>query len=190
VACIGDLDVVPNDIDYVQGRQDKLRAGIKPKDGGEHPKRKAEDYTAEERAELLQRKIDRAKGGSTEVFISDHWTLEYDLLSSGLGKASYCALQLAKAEGSKGFLTKAKYDVALKDAEEEYDELADNFPAETIAAHAYQALHQKSVSKAIVAQYLAALVTSSRYGAGDAFYALLPPYLQSALDHLVPKAAP
>lgn len=189
VACIGDLDVVPNDIDYVQGRQDKLRADIKPKDGGEHPKRKAEDYTASERADLLQRKIDRAKGGSTEVFISDHWTLEYDLLSSGLSKAAYCALNLAKAEGSKGFLAKAEYDVALKDAEGEYDELAKKFPTETIAADAYQALHQKSVSKAIAAQYLAALVSNSRYGTGDAFYALLPPYLQRALDHLVPKVA-
>lgn len=188
VACLGDLDIVPNDVPYIHGRQDKTRGSVPlKKNQKEHPKRKVEDYTAAEVLEERKKKVDRAKGGSTDVFISDHWTLEYDLLRSGLAKATYCAIQLEQAEGTKGFLTKAEYDRTLKGAQEEFDELAKNCALEAIAAHAYEPLHSKRASKAVVAQYLASLVSKGTWGTGDAFFKLLPPYVQNAFEHLVPK---
>lgn len=190
VACLGDLDIVPNDISYVQGRQDKIRNDVPTKKNQkEHPRRKVEDFTAEQILEERTKKAERASGGSTAVFISDYWTLEYDLLRSGLAKATYCAIQLEQAEGAKGFLTKTEYEKALKSASDSYDELAKKSTPETIAANAYEPLHSKRASKAVVAQYLAKLVSSGIFGGGDAFFNLLPPYVQNALAHLVPKVA-
>jgi putative ATP-dependent endonuclease of OLD family len=190
VACLGDLDIVPNDVAYIQGRAEKIRSAIPLKQGQkEHSKRKVEDYTLAEIEEVRKKKVDRAKGGSTEVFIANYWTLEYDLLRSGLAKATYCAIQLEQAEGAKGFLMKEQYDKTLKDAESEYDELAKNCSLEAIAAHAYEPLQTKKASKAVVAQYLASIVSGGKFGAGDAFFKLLPPYVQGALEHLVPKVA-
>ena len=190
VACLGDLDIVPNDVDYIEGSEDKKRKGTQPKAGKkEHPKRKAEDYTPEEIAAEREKKVARAKGGSTEVFISEYWTLEYDLLRSGLAKEAFCAIQLALEEGKKGFIEPEAYALALKTAESEYDALVLVDSSETIAAATYELLHSKKASKAIAAQYFASLVGQGTYGTGDEFFKLLPPYLQSAFEHLVPKAA-
>lgn len=190
VACLGDLDIVPNDVSYIQGKKNKEDNKVPLKKGQkEHTKRKVEDYTAAEIGEVRTKKVDRAKGGSTEVFISDHWTLEYDLLRSGLAKATYCAIQLEQAEGTKGYLKKADFDKAFKDAQLEYDELAKVSSTEAIAANAYQLLHSKKASKAVVAQYLASLVSAGSFGNGEDFFKLLPPYVQSAFEHLVPKVA-
>lgn len=190
VACLGDLDIVPNEVVYIQGKEDKIRNAVPLRKGQkEHSRRKVEDYTPTEISEVRQKKVDRAKGGSTDVFISDHWTLEYDLLRSGLAKATYCAIQLEQAEGAKGFLKKPEFEQVLKDAQEEFDELATKFSLEAIAALAYEPLQSKKASKAVVAQYLASLVSGGDFGEGDAFFELLPLYVQHALEHLVPKAA-
>ncbi|MEZ2737999.1 ATP-dependent nuclease [Comamonas jiangduensis] len=190
VACLGDLDIVPNDVAYIQGKNDKIRNAVPLKPGQkEHSKRKLEDYTPAEIVEVRMKKVERAQGGSTEVFISDHWTLEYDLLRSGLSKATYCAIRLEQAEGSKGYLKKADFDSTLRNAQQEYDELAKNISLEAIAAYAYERLESKKASKAVVAQYLATLVSRGDFGTGETFFKLLPPYVQLALEHLVPEAS-
>ncbi|WP_413657883.1 ATP-dependent nuclease [Paraburkholderia phenoliruptrix] len=188
VACIGDLDVVPDDISYIEGRKDKEEKGIpKTKDGKNHQKRKVRDYTPQEIVELRKSKIDRARGGSTEVFIADHWTLEYDLLRSGVAKHMFVAVRLEQAEGSKGYLTDEEYETARIDAEAEYATLVLLENQETIAANVYELLHTKKVSKAIVAQYLAKLAAEGHLGTGDTLLASLPPYIKAAFDHLVPE---
>ncbi|GAA5172264.1 ATP-dependent nuclease [Viridibacterium curvum] len=187
VACLGDSDIVPNDVSYVEGRQDKINKGqALTKDGKQHMRRKVADYTSAELIEVRQAKVDRAKGGSTEVFIADHWTLEYDLLRSGLAKAGYIAIQLEQAEGSKGYLTAVEYDKVYQEAGEAFDSLALFEPEEAIAADAYELLHSKRASKAIVAQYLAKMAKDGSLGTGDALLKALPPYIKSALDYLVP----
>lgn len=187
VACLGDSDIVPNDVSYVEGRQDKIDKGqALTKDGKQHMRRKVADYTSAELIEVRQAKVDRAKGGSTEVFIADHWTLEYDLLRSGLAKAIYIAIQLEQAEGSKGYLTAVEYDKVYQEAGEAFDSLALFETEEAIAADAYELLHSKRASKAIVAQYLAKMAKDGSLGKGDALLKALPPYIKSALDYLVP----
>lgn len=188
VACIGDLDVVPNDVKYIEGRQDKIEAGIlKTKEGKEHQKRKARDYTAEEIDELRVRKKSRAEGGSTEVFIADHWTLEYDLLRSGIAKQVFVAVRLEQAEGTKGFLTKEKFDATRLEAEAEYAELSKAHTQSAIAADVYELLHEKKVSKAILAQYLAKLAKEGYLGIGTELLEKLPSYIRAAFNHLVPE---
>lgn len=188
VACLGDSDIVPNDISYVEGRQDKINKGqALAKDGKQHMRRKVADYTSAELIEVRQAKVDRAKGGSTEVFIADHWTLEYDLLRSGLAKAIYIAIQLEQAEGSKGYLTGDEYGKVYQEAADAFDSLALVETEEAIAADAYELLHSKRASKAIVAQYLAKMAKDGNLGKGDALLKALPPYIKSALDYLVPE---
>jgi putative ATP-dependent endonuclease of OLD family len=190
VACIGDLDIVPDDVTYVDGRRDKIEAGIpKTKDGKEHQKRKARDFTEAEIAELRARKKSRAEGGSTEVFISDYWTLEYDLLRSGIAKYMFVAVRLEQAEGTKGFLAKEKFDASRVEAEAEYARLLKEHTQPAIAADVYQLLHEKNVSKAIVAQYLAKLAKDGFLGSGHELLEKLPPYIRAAFGHLVPERA-
>jgi len=187
VACLGDSDIVPDDVTYVEGRQDKIKKGqALTKDGKQHMRRKAADYTPEEIIEVRQTKVDRAKGGSTEVFIADHWTLEYDLLRSGLAKAIYIAIHLEQAEGRNGYLTAIEYEKVYQEAGEEFDLLELVETKEAIAADAYELLHSKKASKAIVAQYLAKMAKDGSLGKGDALLMALPPYIKSALDYLVP----
>ncbi|CAN7178726.1 ATP-dependent nuclease [Caballeronia sp. LjRoot31] len=189
VACIGDLDVVPDDVTFIKGRKDKEENGEpKAKDGKNHQKRKARDYTAQEIVELRQTKIDRAKGGSTEVFIADHWTLEYDLLRSGVAKHMFVAVKLEQAEGSKGYLTDEEYQTKRTEAEMEYAALVLTDTQATIAADVYELLHTKKVSKAIVAQYLAKMAREGHLGIGTALLKSLPLYIRDAFNHLVPGA--
>jgi len=190
VACLGDRDIVPDDVTYVKGRVDKERdKDLLPKNRKQHPNRKVADYTAAEIIEEVEKKKSRARGGGIEVFVSDYWTLEYDLLRSGLAEAAFCAIRLEQAEGSKGALSDKAFNVALAAALKEWDELKKTSTNEAIAADAYELLHSKSVSKAVVAQYLAKLVCTGGYGTGNEFFKKLPQYLQLALDHLVPERA-
>lgn len=187
VACLGDSDIVPDDVSYVEGRLDKISKGqLLTKDGKQHNRRKVADYTPEEIVEVRQAKVDRAKGGSTEVFIADHWTLEYDLLRSGIAKQTYVAIQLERAEGNKGYLTDEEYDKVWSEAEVQFNSLTKTQSQEAIAADTYELLHSKKVSKAVVAQYLAEMARNGNLGRGEALFNSLPPYIRSALDHLVP----
>ncbi|MBB5876292.1 AAA family ATPase [Xanthomonas sp. 3498] len=187
VACLGDADIVPNDVTYIQGRLEKEAGGNHTTQGGKrHPKRKVADYTAIELAAARQAKVDRARGGSTEVFISDYWTLEYDLLRSGLARATYIAVQLDQAEGSKGHLTTEQYAATVNSAGEDFDQLKESNSSESIAATTYETLHSKSASKAVVAQYLARLLKDGHAGNQEQILKALPPYILAAFDYLVP----
>jgi putative ATP-dependent endonuclease of OLD family len=108
-------------------------------------------------------------GDNVKTFPSDHWTLEYDLAYFGLAETLWQAIRLA--EGS-----------AETDAENEgWDELT---PA-VAAMKVYGYLLQNGISKAEVAQHLAALILELPDDSA-AFRAKLPPYLVAAIDHVAP----
>jgi len=187
VACITDRDIVPDDVGYVLGRLDKEKGNVPlPKGKKQHLNRKTSDFSPEELQERVARKIARARGGLTEVFVSDHWTLEYDLLRSACGFVLFYAIRLAEAEGAKGVLSDADFAKTLQEAVDELDGLELLETKEAIAAIAYEPLYEKQQSKAIVAQYAAKLFGAGVAGEGDALFKQLPAYLQAALEHLVP----
>lgn len=175
VACITDFDVVPDEATYV-----------KKKTGNRKIKRFLKEFTAQE---LMQRRIDkvgRAEGGSTKVCVSDHWTLEYDLALSGCAKLMHMAVGLAvRAKKYDGYLPLDKYETAIGELEKEWDaEESLNPTGVQRACRIYRPLFGKRASKAVAAQYAAALVESGAYGTGLELFKKLPSHLQEAIEHL------
>ena len=178
VVCITDRDVVPNEAEYI----------APPKNGKQ---RFEKDYSEDDLKELVKSKEDRAKGGSTLVCVSDHWTLEFDLALYGNGELIHTAILLAKKAEAKGERLDEKDEVvAMADAHALWKELvaAGHAPAK-LAALIYQPLAEGDASKAVTAQYAAHLVVTGNYGQGDELFNKLPPYLQRALSHLTGKVA-
>ncbi|MCY0650586.1 hypothetical protein OVV51_27565, partial [Klebsiella pneumoniae] len=61
---------------------------------------------------------------------------------------------------------------------------AKGLSVEELASHIYKPLYKKKASKAVAAQYAAALLESGNYGSGLSLFKKLPSYLQEALVHL------
>lgn len=172
VACITDRDIVPNHITYIQR--------------GKKRRRFVDEFTVEEVADLLSRKKARAERGSTKVFVSDHWTLEYDLAISGLGQLMHDAVALAiAAEKNDGYLSDQEEADILRVAGESWAEFDKNGASiEDRAAAIYEPLSDKTCSKAVAAQYIAKLLRTGSYGQGVSLFNALPEYLKGALIHL------
>jgi putative ATP-dependent endonuclease of OLD family len=181
VVCLTDRDIVP---DIAQSYV------AKPKKG----KRFDSDYSPAEAAALVQNKKDRAEGGKTIVCVSDRWTLEYDLALHGCAELMYLAITLAaKAKSRDERLDQKDEDDTLAAAKANWVTLAAaGHSPDELASIIYQPLQEKEASKAIAAQYAAHLVCTGAYGQDDALFKKLPPYLQTALDHLTtaPAAKP
>lgn len=180
VACITDRDIVPDvAADYV----------AKPKKG----KRFERDYGPGEADSVVKRKVDRVEAAddpTVRVFVSNHWTLEYDLARCGLARLMFAAIALGQTEKTKGErLSVADEEAALKLAEAEWLKLeAMHTTPEGLAAAVYKPLYEGDASKAVAAQYAAKLLRSGDYGQGAKLMSALPPYLKLALHHVTGTA--
>jgi putative ATP-dependent endonuclease of OLD family len=175
VVCITDRDVVPDVAsDYVA--KSKRR-------------RFESEYTEAELAALVKTKEERAAGGSTIVCVSDRWTFEYDLALYGCADLMYTAIEMAKRAKSKGErLDEADEVAAVAEAAVGWKKLeASGHNDEKRASVVYQPLAEGDASKAVAAQYAAHLVATGQFGAGEALFNKLPPYIQRALQHLTGK---
>ncbi|MCW0131871.1 ATP-dependent nuclease [Burkholderia pseudomallei] len=169
VACITDRDIVPNHIDYAGPRPAKRR-------------RFEDQFSTAETTDHVQRKKKRAEGGSTKVFVSDRWTLEYDMAVSGCAKLMHDAVALAVKAGDDGYLSEVEIKAELESAGKTWaGYLSSKTPAATIAANVYKPLFEKDASKAVTAQFCAYLLRTGEYGDGDALLDSLPAYLKEAL---------
>jgi putative ATP-dependent endonuclease of OLD family len=181
VACITDRDIVPDRANYVP----------KPKKG----KRFEADFGPGEAAEVVKRKVDRVESiesPNVKVFVADYWTLEYDLVRSGLGEMMYYAIQLAVKAGSKGeFLADADETEALTQAKLSWPIVKGGATSdEALAVTVYQPLYEEDASKAITAEYAGRLLRTGDYGTGDELLNKLPNYLKRSLRHLTKTADP
>lgn len=176
VVCLTDRDIVPDVANYVS----------KPKKG----KRFESDYEDDEAiAQVVKNKKDRAEGGKTIVYVSDRWTLEYDLALYGCAELMYLAITLAeKAKSRDERLEEADEATTLSAAELSWATLekAGHSPDE-LASIIYRPLYENDASKAIAAQYAAHLVCTGKYGTGEELFDKLPPYLKAAISYLTTK---
>jgi len=180
VACITDRDIVPVE----------AKRFVVAKSGS---KRFVDELTNQELSERVQRKKNRVEADgcrTVRVFVSDHWTFEYDLAAAGCAKVVYTAIQLAeKAAAKVERLTKEDEEMALGEAQKNWPILQANATSEKeLAATVYQPLAEGGVSKAITAQYAAKLLRGGAYGKGVQLFNALPSYLQEALKHLTGQA--
>lgn len=130
---------------------------------------------------------DRASGQRVQTFVSNEWTLEYDLAFSGLGRELWLAISLAAADERIAAGNISAFDVT-RQALRSWKSLAEEaLSDEERASKVYARLATGSVSKPITAQYLARVLTLSglkHRRTADEWRAVLPPYLVAAIDYV------
>ncbi|RUL78757.1 ATP-dependent nuclease [Dyella choica] len=171
VACITDLDVVPNEATYVPKKKKKKFLA---------------DFSKDDLTKRRESRTMRAEGGSTKVCVSGHWTLEYDMAHSDCAKLMHVAVGLAvQAKANDGHLAADEVEAGVVELEKSWEGIeASDQTREARACQIYRPLFAKKASKAVTAQFAAALLESGKYGQGVALFNALPPYLQDALIHL------
>jgi putative ATP-dependent endonuclease of OLD family len=199
VACITDADVMPDCAPEILG---KAKAG-EAWPQGRRWKAKKDFNTENALAEYRQGKVAKASGQRVRTFVSDEWTLEYDLalgpkdengkFGLGLAEEVYVAACLAEQDEGINEGTKKAADVeadavksfaALKGAAKAKDGCT---AEEVIAANVYAKFGRENVSKAVAAQYLAERLASKHckgnLNAAD-LRSRLPKYLTEAIDYV------
>ncbi|MFE3140130.1 ATP-dependent endonuclease [Streptomyces scopuliridis] len=166
VACIRDRDLLP------PGTPDDMRGKL----------RCVSDMApAEVAAHVAALKSEDQ--GHVRTFVSDHWTLEYDLAAASwpLAILMHQAVCSARASESAWPAQESLADIDLR-AEREVQDWKNSGTSLTDAAlRIYQPLRikNKKASKAITAQHAARLLESRTVKDED-----LPPYLRDAFGHL------
>ena len=186
VACLADRDVQPDCARELLGSTGKQESDL------------ADDKAREDW--LNARRL--ADGENVRTFVSDHWTLEYDLAHAGLGMEVWQAIALAREEErldqAPGVQSQPRAaileDTAARFRELEKSSAGFDDQRERLAALVYKPL-RGSVSKARTAQHLAELLLG-RFGADPSgLRERLPAYLVAAIEHVTgckgkPAAAP
>lgn len=182
VACIADTDVMPDCAPEIIG---KVKAG---EDWPEGRRWKVEsDFEEGGVGQHKQAIRARASGQSVETFVSDHWTLEYDLARAGLGRELFLAIALAKKDDDIASETVKSIGVtrqALKDWKTFADEAMSD---DERAARVYAPLAKGSVSKSVTAQYLARILARTGHShmrTQAQWKAVLPDYIVHAIEHV------
>ena len=190
IACVTDMDIMPDAAPQILGLvnddndpmwTNPKRRWVARKDlGTDEP---SVESAIRERIEGLCK--DDAQNAKT--FVSEHWTLEYDLARSGLSSMLLGAALLANSHDKICDGTTTKDEVLAK-AKEYFRELlakCDN-DGELVSIHIYELFTSKKASKVITAQYLAeAIEVEAEHKGFDSavFEGRLPTYLVDAIKH-------
>lgn len=163
VALIPDRDIPPSEAKALVGN------------------RKTENELTEGEVAAKLKTLQRHVGDPVDAFIADCWTLEFDLaLRPELAESVHQAVQLAKTSSRQP-------DRLAKTAEKASETYAAwkeaRHSAADIAVKIYQPVHDKEVSKAEVAEQLAA-VLRKRPDTPEQMRDRLPPYLVRAIDYV------
>lgn len=186
VACITDMDVMPDNAPWIVGKLEAHQE-IPARPSSKRQWRIKSDFPGDELEQRRAKRRAKASGQNVETFVADEWTLEYDLAFHGLGKHVYRAASLALADDklSAGTITQA---AILAAADKAYQALIDaGHDQPTLATHVYALFEADRASKAISAQYLAGLLEEEIIeGALDAqsLRERLPPYVVAAFAHV------
>lgn len=190
VACIADLDVMPDCAPAIIGR---VKEGEDWPDKGQRQWRVKSDFTQDELAERRATVRNRASGQRVESFVADEWTLEYDLAYAGLAEDVWIAAHLARNDYQICARTRDK-DAVETEARKLFAELVAEGPQQDELASRVYALFATgaTASKAIAAQYLAERL-DNRIGRGElaaeALKARLPAYLVAAIEYVTATPA-
>ncbi len=193
VACVTDMDVMPDMAPWIVG---KLEQGqpVPARPTSRRQWRIKADLPGEQLAERRTERRAKASGQRVDTFVSDEWTLEYDLAFHGLGKQVYRAASLALADDALNAGGAVQAEV-IAGADAAYQALADaGHDRETLGSYIYALFEAEGASKAIAAQYLAELLeeeTKAGTLTALSLRKLLPPYVVAAIAHVTaPFPAP
>lgn len=173
IACITDRDIMPDCAPNILGLTDTSTRRWR---------KESDDLTA------LQKKIDLKfinDGQNVKTFVSNQWTLEYDLAFNGLHQEVHRAIMLAKNDDQL-HLGKKVYSDIVKEA----DSLLPKGSTEEVMTNIYAPLTEGNISKAIAAQYLCGILeekVKSELLCTESFEQLLPPYIVQAIHYATKK---
>jgi len=207
IACLADMDVMPDCAPTIIG---KVKEGDKwPPQNKRRWRAKGDFGTLAALIAERERKIAKASGQSVNTFVSDEWTLEYDLalgpkgkegnFPGGLAEDVFVAASLADEDDAINAKTKTVADVE-KAAREEFAHLMATIVAkdactteEVLASHVYAKFTHDGVSKPVAAQYLAEQLQQKleegRLTVED-LRKRLPEYLTGAIDYVTSGQKP
>jgi putative ATP-dependent endonuclease of OLD family len=183
VACVTDMDVMPDCASEITGKTLPTKGELGQKG------------LSDRRASLQA----KASGQCVETFVSDEWTLEYDLAYCGLAEHVYVVAHLAKKDKALDEAAvkaeTAAAEAAFKQLEGEARTPADGAPDKAVLAAKVYAQFTKDTkaSKAVAAQYLAQRLVE-KFGKNKPPNAdlqnRLPNYLIQAIEYVTsPHAA-
>lgn len=193
VACISDMDVMPNCAPQILGlvenegdpkwevRRRKWRA---TRDFG------ADDETRLQRLAEWKNSRKANDEQNVQTFVAGQWTLEYDLAFSGMARELLVAARLA-ARDDAIHAARETHDQVIDLAMAEYERLASSsMSAEQISSTIYALFHRKVASKAITAQYLVDIL-EQRYQrivvTREGLEERLPDYLVEAITYVTSR---
>jgi len=202
VACIADIDVMPNCAPVILGKVsgDDDEKWKSPKRRWKTKRDFGNGNSLKDRRKTIEAK---ASGQKVKTFISDEWTLEYDLalgpknpdgaFPGGLAKDVFVAACLAGSDDALNAGKKEPSDVESS-ALTEFDKLKKDATAkdgcateEVLASQVYAKFAKNGVSKPITAQYLAERL-QTRYNEGrltaTQLHSRLPKYLLQAIEYV------
>lgn len=185
VACVTDLDVMPDCAPEITGR---VRPSETWPDKKKRRWRARKDYTPQELTDRREEIRDKASGQYVKTFVADEWTLEYDLARSGLAREVFLAARLAAYD--EGIAAgKVKTYIVARQALREFDVLVgEHTNKDELATHIYEPfINDSRLSKATAAQYLARILRR-RHRRGlmtpESLRAMLPRYIVDAIEHV------
>lgn len=185
VACIADRDILPDCARDALGLDD---ASGKEEKSNQQPRFEADLPDEEKRAKWLAGKR-RDDGENVRTFVSDHWTLEYDLAHDGLGQCLHKAIAFARDEArldkQGGSSTDEERRVAIRKAEESWNqmnqEVASRQDAKAYLACKVYGPLLRGLSKPTTAQHMASLLAS---GISNELLTSIPNYIRDAIEYV------
>lgn len=191
VACIADMDVMPDCAPAILGlvasdhdekwNSSKRRWKVLRDFGGD-------GKTQEQALAEWRSRLQSSDGQSVRTFVSDHWTLEFDLAFCGLAENVYVAAILAKNDDTINAERKARSDVESEARRAFNDlEVKANGDRAVLCAHIYRFFDSGGASKTIAAQYLAEMLAQlgeSEEFDKSAFARKLPRYIVDAIAYV------
>ncbi len=185
IACVTDLDVMPDCAPEITGRVKPGEAWPNQSDRGWRVKK---DYTPDQLKARRDEIRAKASGQKVETFVADEWTLEYDLARRGLAREVFIAARLAIAD-ERMAAGKVKPYTVMRQALQDLNKLALDHPdGDEFATYIYKPfLFDSRLSKATAAQYLSSLL-QSRNNRGlitaEKLRTILPRYIVAAIEHV------
>ncbi|RLA46454.1 MAG: ATP-dependent endonuclease [Gammaproteobacteria bacterium] len=183
VACITDIDVMPDCAPVI------CINGVTSDDSSTWPpNRRWKTISDFQPAELQVRRKEieeKANGQAVKTFVAEHWTLEYALSHAGLAREVYVAAKQAIKDAAD--LPKGKsMEAVTADAGNYYSAVIAKLSGqELIASTVYSEFTTGTkASKAISAQYLAAILEARFTGKPGEMKSVLPEYLIHAIEYV------
>lgn len=178
VGCITDRDIMPNCAPMICIDEEY---GDETKWPEKRRWRVENDFTEEEKAEYISAIIAKADGQSVKTFVSDRWTLEYDLAYKGLKDEEMKKILI------HSLVTASDLNGKQPDKKEEaITAMIDCLGTEEEKAATFYKFFRKGItSKAEFSQQLAMELEEKYCSRGDVLRELLPSYLVEAIDYVV-----